>query len=58
MQQCLFLLGTAVNRLRNEAGTGHGKPGPPTKTAPLTPAETRLVARATALVAAAMLDVL
>ncbi|MCA2243358.1 MULTISPECIES: abortive infection family protein [Mycobacteriaceae] len=58
VQQCLFLLGTAVNRLRNEAGTGHGKPGPPTKTAPLTPAEARLVARTTALLAAAMLDVL
>ncbi|ORX13139.1 MULTISPECIES: abortive infection family protein [Mycolicibacterium] len=58
VQQCLFLLGTAVNRLRNDAGTGHGKPGPPTKTTPLTPAEARLVARATALLAGAMLDVL
>jgi hypothetical protein len=58
LQQCLFLLGTAVNRLRNEAGTGHGKPGPPTKTTPLAPAEARLVARATALLVGAMLDVL
>ena len=35
VQQCLFLLGTSVNRLRNEAETGHGRPGPPRKTAPL-----------------------
>lgn len=33
MHQCLFLLATAVNRLRNDAGTGHGRPGPPRKTA-------------------------
>ena len=56
VQQCLFQLATAVNRLRNEAGTGHGRPGAPRKTAPLTPAEARLVARATALVAGALLD--
>ncbi|WP_064917785.1 hypothetical protein [Mycolicibacterium conceptionense] len=35
-----------------------GKPGPPTKTTPLTPAEARLVARATALLAGVMLDAL
>lgn len=45
VQQCLFLLGNAVNRLRNEAGTGHGRPGNLVKTQPLTPAEARLVAR-------------
>jgi hypothetical protein len=56
VHQCLFLLATAVNRLRNDAGTGHGRPGPPHKTSALTPAEARLVARATALVAGALLD--
>ncbi|EHB55122.1 hypothetical protein MycrhDRAFT_2316 [Mycolicibacterium rhodesiae JS60] len=56
VHQCLFLLATAVNRLRNDAGTGHGRPGPPRKTTDLTPAEARLVARATALVAGALLD--
>lgn len=56
VQQCLFLLGTSVNRLRNDAGTGHGRPGPPRKTSALTPAEGRLVARATALLAGALLD--
>lgn len=56
VHQCLFLLATAVNRLRNDAGTGHGKPDPPRKTAALRPAEARLVARATALVAGALLD--
>jgi hypothetical protein len=58
VQQCLFLLGAAVNRLRNAAGTGHGRPGPPRKTAPLNPIEARLVARATALIAGALLDTL
>lgn len=56
VHQCLFLLSTAVNRLRNDAGTGHGRPGQPRKTTALTPAEARLVARATALVAGALLD--
>ncbi|MGF1646914.1 MAG: abortive infection family protein [Kineosporiaceae bacterium] len=56
MQQCLFLLGVAGNRLRNEAGTGHGRPDQPLKTQPLTPGEARLVARATALIAGALLD--
>lgn len=56
VHQCLFLLATAVNRLRNDAGTGHGRPGQPRKTTALTPAEARLVARATALVAGALLD--
>lgn len=57
VQQCLFLLATAVNRLRNDAGgTGHGRPGQPRKTTALSPAEARVVARATALVAGALLD--
>jgi hypothetical protein len=56
VQQCLFLLGTAVNKLRNDAGTGHGRPGHPRKTRALTSAEARLVARATALIAGALLD--
>jgi hypothetical protein len=56
VHQCLFLLATAVNRLRNDAGTGHGRPGPPRKTTELSPAEARLVSRATALVAGALLD--
>ncbi len=54
VQQCLFLLGTAVNRLRNEAGTGHGRPSHPGSV--VRPAEARLVARATALIAGALLD--
>lgn len=56
VQQCLFLLAKEVNRLRNDAGTGHGRPSGPKRTSPLTPAEARLVARATALVAGALLD--
>ncbi|WGU89514.1 abortive infection family protein [Propionibacterium freudenreichii] len=58
VQQCLFLLSMEVNRLRNDAGTGHGHPSGPRKTQPLTPTEGRLVARATALVATALLDTL
>lgn len=56
VQQCLFLLGAAVNRLRNDAGSGHGRPGQPRKTRALTPAEARLIARATSLIAGALLD--
>jgi hypothetical protein len=33
MQQAVFLLATAVNRLRNAQGTGHGRPYPATVTA-------------------------
>ena len=36
--------------------SGHGRPGPPRKTTALNPADARLVARATALVAGALLD--
>jgi hypothetical protein len=33
MQQAVFLLAVAVNRLRNAQGTGHGRPYPPSITA-------------------------
>lgn len=56
VQQCLYLLAIAVNRLRNDAGTGHGHPSGPKRTSPLAPAESRLVARATALIAGALVD--
>lgn len=56
VQQCLFLLEVAVNRLRNDAGTGHGRPDGPRRTAALSGAEGRLVTRATALLAGLLLD--
>ena len=56
LQQCLFMLGLAVNRLRNDAGTGHGRPDEPHRSGSLTPAEGRLVARTTALLAGMLLD--
>jgi hypothetical protein len=56
VQQCLFLLGVAVNRLRNDAGSGHGRPDPPRKTGELTQEQARVVARATALIAGMLLD--
>lgn len=56
VQQCLFLLGVAINRLRNDAGTGHGRPGTPLNTSALGEADGRLVARATAVIASALLD--
>ena len=56
VHQCLFLLGLAVNRLRNDAGTGHGRPDAPRRSSPLTTAESRLIARSTALVAGTLLD--
>lgn len=56
VQQCLFMLGLAVNRLRNDSGTGHGRPDQPRRTAAISPAEARVVARATALVAGMLLD--
>lgn len=58
VQQSMFLLGVAVNRLRNQVGTGHGRPDASSKTAPLTPAESRLVARASALLVGLLLDTL
>jgi hypothetical protein len=56
VQQCLYQLGCAVNRLRNEVGTGHGRPAPSTRTRPLTVAEARTVARASALVVGVLMD--
>lgn len=56
VHQCLFLLGLAVNRLRNDAGTGHGRPDAPRKSTPLTTGESRLIARSTALLAGMLLD--
>lgn len=56
VQQCLYQLACAVNRLRNEVGTGHGRPSPSQRTAALNTAEARLVSRATALVAGMLLD--
>lgn len=56
VHQCIFLLGLAVNRLRNDAGTGHGRPDAPRRSTYLSPAESRLVARATALLAGILLD--
>lgn len=56
VQQALFLLGVEVNRLRNEIGTGHGRPEASERTAALNAAEGRLAARATALIAGALLD--
>ncbi|EOD68007.1 hypothetical protein H480_13573 [Amycolatopsis vancoresmycina DSM 44592] len=56
VQQCLYQLACAVNKLRNEVGTGHGRPSAPSRTTPLTSAEARLVARATALVSGMLLD--
>jgi len=56
VQQCLYQLACAVNRLRNDMGTGHGRPGTTPATPTLSGAEGRLVARATALVAGLLLD--
>lgn len=56
VQKCLYLFAVEVNRLRNDAGTGHGRPSGPRRTNSLSPDEARLVARATALVAGALID--
>lgn len=53
-QQAVFLLGCAVNKLRNAKGDGHGRPEPPVATA----IEGRLSSRAAGLVAELLLDVL
>lgn len=52
VEECLFLLACSINRLRNQAGTGHGRPA----SQALPDTEARLVARATAVVAGALLD--
>jgi hypothetical protein len=52
MSVALYQLGIAVNRLRNKAGSGHGRPFIPE----LTPAEVRAATEATGLVAGRLLD--
>lgn len=54
VDQCLFLLALAVNKLRHQEGTGHGRPQQPSIDA----ARARAVARGSAMVAGAMLDAL
>jgi hypothetical protein len=51
LQQCLWLLGCAVNRLRNAEGTGHGRPSPATVTDP----EAELAVQAMGLVSQLLL---
>ena len=52
MSVSLYELGCSVNRLRNKAGSGHGRPFVPE----LTPAEVRAATEAAGLVAGRMLD--
>jgi hypothetical protein len=54
MQEALFLLACAVNKLRNEKGEGHGRPEPATATA----LEGRLSAEAAGLVTELLLTAL
>ena len=54
LQQALFLLGIAVNRLRNEKGEGHGRPEPSTATQK----ESRLASQAAGLLCELLLDAL
>ena len=52
IQQCLWLLGIAVNRLRNAEGSGHGRPFPAT----VSPAEGRRAVQSMGLVSQLLLD--
>lgn len=54
MSVALYELGCAVNRLRNKAGTGHGRPFLPD----LSPHEVRSATEAAGVVASALLDAL
>jgi Abortive infection C-terminus len=54
VEQSLWLLGCAVNRLRNQEGTGHGRPFAPT----LSDREARLAIQAMGVIAQLLLDVL
>lgn len=54
LQEALFLLGCAVNRLRNDRGDGHGRPGVSTAT----PLEARLSSEAAGLVTELLLSFL
>lgn len=52
VEQCLYLLANAVNRLRNSEGTGHGRPTPPS----LTEREARMTIQAMGLISQFLLD--
>ena len=52
VEQCMYLLANAVNRLRNKEGTGHGRATP----ADLTEREARLSIQAMGLISQFMLD--
>lgn len=52
LYQCLYLLALAVNDLRNQQGTGHGRPFPAT----ITPTDARVATEAMGLVAGLLLD--
>ena len=54
LQQALFLLGIAVNRLRNEKGEGHGRPEPSSATQK----ESRLASQASGLLCELLLHAL
>jgi hypothetical protein len=54
MSVALYEIGCAVNRLRNKAGSGHGRPFLPD----LTPQEVRTATEAAGVVAGALLDAL
>ena len=54
MEVALYDLGCGVNRFRNKAGSGHGRPFVPN----LTPEEVRAATEAAGLVAGRMLDAL
>ncbi|MDE3103267.1 MAG: abortive infection family protein [Chloroflexota bacterium] len=52
VEQCLYLLANAVNRLRNAEGTGHGRPTPPR----LSDDEARLTVQAMGLISQFLLN--
>ena len=52
MEQALWLLGYAVNRLRNSEGTGHGRPFPPN----LSDEDAKLAVQAMGIVSQMLLD--
>jgi hypothetical protein len=52
MQQCLWLLGCAVNRLRHAEGTGHGRPFPPN----VSDGDARLSVQAMGIVSQMLMD--
>jgi len=52
IQQALWLLGLAANRLRNAEGIGHGRPGAPT----LSDKDARLTIQALGIVSELLLN--